>query len=177
MVASIGPAATAATGMAMNFSKRAYEKVNSMWGPSSASAATGSSGGIHHSGQGYESSGPAVSRVKSRLGGNGHGHGGYGGSFSDVETTRRRMAPAAEADQPIGPNLGTMLRLPFRRTLQGGGLVFGRALVDCVRDTKPLVVVGDTADTGIEARFIPALVLRCVQHIERWGITEEGLFR
>jgi hypothetical protein len=177
MVASIGPAATAATGMAMNFSKRAYEKVNSMWGPSSASAANNSSGGVHCPGQGQESSGPAVSRVKPRLSGNGHGHGNYGGSFSDVETSRRRMMPSGGMDQPIGPNLGTMLRPPFRRTLQGGGLVFGRPLVDCVRDTKPLVVLGNAAGADIEARFIPALVLRCVQHIERWGITEEGLFR
>lgn len=182
MVASIGPAATAATGLAMNFSKRAYEKVNSMWsGPASASPSSHQSG--IHSQHGSDSSGN-MGRVKSRL--NGNTHGGYGGSFSDVETNRRRTGgghslgsphSGGMQDSPMGPNLGTMLRPPFRRSIPGGGLVFGRPLADCVRDTKPLVVVGDEGGAGIEARFIPALVLRCVQHIERWGITEEGLFR
>ena len=177
VVASIIPAASAATGMAVNLSKRAYEKVNSMWSPLSASAAGNGSGGGLHPSQGYESSGPKMSRGKSRLNGNGHGHGSYGGSFSDVEPSRRRQGSPGGMEQPVGPNLGPMLRPPFRRSFQGGGLVFGRPLVECVRDTKPLVVVGDEGGAGIEARFIPALVLRCVQHIEHWGITEEGLFR
>lgn len=110
-------------------------------------------------------------RLKSRPSAN-----GPLGSQSDVETSRRRAASPA-GDPPPGPKLGPMLRPPFRKVMQGGGLVFGRPLADCVRDTKPLVVLGDTAGVGIEARFIPALVLRCVQHLERWGITEEGLFR
>ncbi len=29
----------------------------------------------------------------------------------------------------------------------------------------------------LEERHIPALVARCAQHIEKWGIQEEGLFR
>ena len=176
MVAST---ATAATGLAMNFSKRAYEKVNSMLG-GPASASPSSPG--YHSQHGSEPSGN-MARVKSRLNGSSHNVGGYGGSFSDVETSRRRTGGRNGSpgdgmqEQPVGPNLGTMLRPPFRRTLPGGGLVFGRPLADCVRDTKPLVILGDEAGVGIEARFIPALVLRCIQHIERWGITEEGLFR
>jgi len=74
-----------------------------------------------------------------------------------------------------GPRLGMMLRPPFRRVnLATGGVVFARPLADCVRDTKPLVVLG--ADIGIEERFIPAIVLRCVQYLARWGVQEEGLF-
>lgn len=76
-----------------------------------------------------------------------------------------------------GPNLGTMLRPPFRKA-GVTNLVFGRSLAGCVRDTKPLVVLGPSdVDLGREGRFIPALVLRCIQHIERWGIEEEGIFR
>lgn len=188
MVASIGPAATAATGMAVNLSKRAYERVNSIWTPGSRTSHSNP-----HSAQSSESSEPnntsrgshAHHPSKTRL--NYSSFTGYGGSMSDVETTRRRMGVQKNLhgagsgngridESPVGLSLGTMLRPPFRRLAQGGGLVFGRPLADCVRDTKPLVVVGGHED-GIEARFIPALVLRCVQHIERWGLTEEGLFR
>jgi hypothetical protein len=184
MVASIGPAATAATGMAMNLSKRAYEKVNSMWTPT----ASRTSHSNPHSAQGSDSSDPSSSRVShahhpSRARMNYSNYSGYGGSMSDVETTRRRMGMQMNThghgrmnEQPVGPNLGTMLRPPFRMFAQGGGLVFGRPLAECVRATKPLVVVGGHED-AVEARFIPALVLRCVQHLERWGLSEEGLFR
>lgn len=185
MVASIGPAAT---GMAMNLSKRAYEKVNSMWAPT----ANRTSHSNPHSAQGSDSSDLSSSRVsyahhpsKSRL--NPSNYSGYGGSMSDAEITRRRMGVQMSThgngashgrmdEQPVGPNLGTMLRPPFRRFTQGGGLVFGRPLAECVRDTKPLVVVGGHED-AVEARYIPALVLRCVQHLEKWGLPEEGLFR
>jgi hypothetical protein len=184
MVASIGPAATAATGIAMNLSRRAYEKVNSMWIPT----ANRTSHSNPHSAQGSDAS-DLSSRLshahhpsKTRL-----NHSGYGGSMSDAETTRRRMGMQMSTygngashgrmdEQPVGPNLGTMLRPPFRRFTQGGGLVFGRPLAECVRDTKPLVVVGGHED-AVEARLIPALVLRCVQHLEKWGLSEEGLFR
>jgi hypothetical protein len=167
MVASIGPAATAATGLAVNLSKRAYEKVNSIWSPSN-----NQSGGGVHSLQGSEFSESSQLRAKNR---NGHGH--YSGSQTDVESSRRRLAPPLLNEQSNGPTLGALLRAPFRRNIQGGGLVFGRSLSDCVRDTKPLVVVGNTSGSDVEARFIPALVLRCVQHIEHWGLHEEGIFR
>ena len=29
----------------------------------------------------------------------------------------------------------------------------------------------------LESRLLPALVVRCAQHILRWGVQEEGLFR
>lgn len=72
----------------------------------------------------------------------------------------------------------------------GGGAVFGRRLVDCVRDTavdevKQKLVSGEYYREGWEVdkipplqdRLLPALVLRCAQHLLAWGIQEEGLFR
>ena len=72
----------------------------------------------------------------------------------------------------------------------GGGAVFGRRLADCVRDTavdhvKQKLLSGEYYGEGWEAdkippledRLLPALVLRCAQHLLAWGIQEEGLFR
>lgn len=169
MVASLGPAANAATGLAVSFSKKAYEKVNSIWTPTSLHPPQESN---LHSAQASEASDSSL-RGR-RL----HAHSPtYGGSHSDAEGSRRRMNLSA-VEQPPAPNLGPLLRPPFRGTPHStGGLLFGRPLVDCVRDTKALAVLGSEATSGLEARFIPALVLRCVQHIERWGIAEEGIFR
>ena len=84
-------------------------------------------------------------------------------------------------------NLGRIVRGPLSI---GGGVVFGRPLADCVRDTavddvKQKLLSGEYYDEGWEAdkipplqnRLLPALVLRCVQHLLAWGIQEEGLFR
>ena len=72
----------------------------------------------------------------------------------------------------------------------GGGAVFGRRLADCVRDTaaddvKQRLLSGEYYEEGwendeippLEERLLPALVLRCAQHLLIWGIQEEGLFR
>lgn len=177
----IGQFAPAATGVA----KRAYEKVNNLW-----------SGGHSNTSQTSVGRGEGGS-VTDREGSNKprhnrtpNGPSGNWGASADERMTRpgssgRTMNDAGYASDAMGngmgsgPHLGTMLRPPFRRVPPGsGGVVFARPLAECVRDTKPLVVLGnDRADIGIEERFIPALVLRCVQHLERWGVQEEGLFR
>jgi len=84
-------------------------------------------------------------------------------------------------------NFGRIMRGPLSI---GGGAVFGRRLVDCVRDTavdevKQKLLSGEYYGEGWEAdkipplqdRLLPALVLRCTQHLLAWGIQEEGLFR
>ena len=177
----IGQFAPAATGAA----KRAYEKVNNLW-----------SGGHSNTSQTSVGRGEGGS-VTDREGSNKLWHNrtpnGPSGNWSasaEERVTRpgssgRSMNDAVSASDAMGngmgsgPHLGTMLRPPFRRVAPGsGGVVFARPLAECVRDTKPLVVLGnDLTDIGIEERFIPALVLRCVQHVERWGVQEEGLFR
>ena len=69
-------------------------------------------------------------------------------------------------------------------------MVFGRRLADCVRNTavddvKQKLLSGEYYGDGWESdkipplqeRLLPALVLRCVQHLMTWGVQEEGLFR
>ena len=94
---------------------------------------------------------------------------------------------------PTGSESG-VASLNFGRSLRGplsnGGVVFGRRLADCVRDTavddvkQKLLSVechGGGWDNDriapLQERLLPALVLRCSQYILAWGIQEEGLFR
>ncbi|KAI0081876.1 RhoGAP-domain-containing protein, partial [Panus rudis PR-1116 ss-1] len=86
-----------------------------------------------------------------------------------------------------GPMLGSRLRGPRRNAMGApivGGLVFGRELEMCVRDTAIDGVfedksenVGNAVVKPLEKRKLPALVVRCAQHILVWGVQEEGLFR
>jgi hypothetical protein len=96
---------------------------------------------------------------------------------------------------PIGPVLGKRMRGPTRST--GVGAVFGRDLRSCVaetalhavssaqtvsRPTHNRTTSGSKAqkeqdNRELEARRVPALVVRCAQHILAWGVQEEGLFR
>ena len=84
-------------------------------------------------------------------------------------------------------NFGRIMRGPLS---SGGAMVFGRRLADCVRDTavddvKQKLLSGEYYVDGwendkvppLEERLLPAIVLRCVQHLLAWGIKEEGLFR
>lgn len=96
---------------------------------------------------------------------------------------------------PSGPVLGLMLRAPFK----GSGVVFAKELKVAVRETA----IGVTPPAGegrragewmravdtekrstmratekaLEERRLPAVVVRCAQHILVWGVEEEGLFR
>lgn len=166
VVASFAPvasAASAATGKAFTFSKKAYERVNNIW-----SANSSQPNDAHQSPT--EPSDPPTSWMKSRSSPRSTS-GNWGGSSGD-ESKRKNNPPNPEFN--TGPDLGTLLRPPILRgaSAGGGGLVFGRPLADCVRDTGPALGPGDTG-----SRHIPALVLRCVQHLEKWGVVEEGLFR
>ncbi|KAJ7096353.1 hypothetical protein C8R44DRAFT_812832 [Mycena epipterygia] len=98
---------------------------------------------------------------------------------------------------PPGPTLGKRLRGPLKVTSAGAnvaGIVFGGRLKVVVNDTA--VTVGgrrgrDIEDNTpgkqgnldlpllklLERRMLPALVVRCAQHLLIWGVQEEGLFR
>ena len=113
------------------------------------------------------------------------------GSFSDSDAFLT----------PAGPVLGARLRGPMRMKVGGvgvaGGVVFGRDLRMVVRETaiqagKTSVDMGEVvrrvshARRGnvnksdlmvLEKRLLPALVVRCAQHLLIWGLQEEGLFR
>ncbi|EPQ57438.1 RhoGAP-domain-containing protein, partial [Gloeophyllum trabeum ATCC 11539] len=119
-----------------------------------------------------------------------------GSSLSEGE-----QFPAAS----VGPSLGKRMRGPLRllnsSSAAATGLVFGRDLKSCVQETAinparfrrdddesvhngghrrqrsrglDMELVGAKA---LEDRMLPALVVRCAQHLLRWGIEEEGLFR
>ncbi|KAG8929451.1 hypothetical protein FRC02_005574 [Tulasnella sp. 418] len=82
-----------------------------------------------------------------------------------------------------GGVLGTMVRPPVRKS----GVVFGRRLEDCVRETRVGVTpyqFGNTTPAmepspSIKGQgiWVTALVTRCVEHLTQWGLEEEGLFR
>lgn len=87
-----------------------------------------------------------------------------------------------------GPTLGTRLRGPTRNNSGvpvAGGLVFGRDLktctdetaIDAVRLTPPTSDSSHTVPPDLQERRLPALVFRCAQHLMKWGVEEEGLFR
>ncbi|KAL5523911.1 hypothetical protein ACEPAG_8084 [Sanghuangporus baumii] len=80
---------------------------------------------------------------------------------------------------PTGPNLGPCLRGPLIPVNGNGkGLVFGRELELCVKDTACTGPVESGVNgLSLEGRSLPALVARCAQHIVKWGVQEEGLFR
>jgi len=60
--------------------------------------------------------------------------------------------------------------------------VFGRSLADATRDTA-IDSAAFESDLWMDEKGrprgenCPALVVRCVQHLEKWGIEEEGVFR
>ena len=90
-----------------------------------------------------------------------------------------------------GPSLGTMLRggLRNKNGMISSGVVFGKALKDATRETGVNVgkemglvsVDGGRLKEGLvlelERRVLPAIVVRCAQHLLIWGVQEEGLFR
>ncbi|KAF8639536.1 hypothetical protein AX17_001441 [Amanita inopinata Kibby_2008] len=90
------------------------------------------------------------------------------------------------------PSLGVMLRAPMR----GLAMVFGRDLKSAVRETAVTVHMGDDRrhagererarrrpngkfddDKRLEDKALPAVIVRCTQHLLIWGVEEEGLFR
>lgn len=121
---------------------------------------------------------------------------GYGRKFRHNPQTSSVSSTLSDYE---GPQLGNCLRGPIR--VSGvGGLVFGRELKTCVEETAIGSVLSalrvqklgqdgrEESDTSecvqcsqpsapLENRHIPALVVRCAQHILAWGVQEQGLFR
>jgi hypothetical protein len=113
-------------------------------------------------------------------------------------TTSSSLSDSDAYSVPSGPALGKRMRGPTRST--GSGAVFGRDLRSCVAETALAATrsaeIGDVIEklphsrtasgskaqkeqdnNELEARRVPALVVRCAQHILAWGVQEEGLFR
>lgn len=90
--------------------------------------------------------------------------------------------------EPVGPVLGKKLRGALRSkngVPVASGVLFGRDLATGVRETG--IHVGKVLGAGgpkkeglfgeFEERRLAAVVVRCAQHLLRWGVQEEGLFR
>ena len=99
-------------------------------------------------------------------------------SESTSTLSRESTAILASAVSSSGPKLPPLLRPPRP---EGGGLLFGKTLASAVANTKIEDYPGAEKwlDSKGEQRGVacPALIVRCVQHLETWGIQEEGLFR
>ena len=90
---------------------------------------------------------------------------------------------------PSGPSLGILLRggLQNKNGVVTSGVVFGKVLKKVTRETginagRSVGVVGERAKKEglvleLEKRLLPAIVVRCAQHLLIWGVQEEGLFR
>jgi hypothetical protein len=108
-----------------------------------------------------------------------------GASISTLASGSAASTTDLDPFSPSEPVLGRLLRGPLRK----GKVVFGKELKIVVRETR--IVVGDVGGSkgpldvmekeslvkALEKRMLPALVVRCAQHLLIWGVQEEGLFR
>ncbi|KZO93391.1 hypothetical protein CALVIDRAFT_257323 [Calocera viscosa TUFC12733] len=109
-------------------------------------------------------------------------------SFSQtLPLPRTASASQLPTSRPYGLGAGAMdvhlpiMPRPLRPPTGRGGQVFGVRLGEAVRRTRSVApsTPGREAGPGSEdrTRWLPALVLRCLEHLERWGPEEEGIFR
>ncbi|KAH7913444.1 hypothetical protein BJ138DRAFT_1002253 [Hygrophoropsis aurantiaca] len=197
---------------AAGLARRAVEKMGRVWG----SKNSGSNLGQTMSppiGSGPSAFSPAKSGPLSRVSSSnseprqhskkrGHTPHAPSGSWSINSAGSSSLSDSEGLSMSVtGPFLGKRFRSAVRPNPTGpgiaGGLVFGRDLKTCVRDTaidsvRSSIRARRFDDNGsavqdesmssepsavLEARLLPALVVRCAQHIRTWGIQELGLFR
>ncbi|KAF8800278.1 RhoGAP-domain-containing protein [Phlegmacium glaucopus] len=172
---------------------------SSMNGPSSFSSASHTDYGLVRT-----SSNQSTPSVHSHIVKSSHSHGSVVGFVGGGGKRRTPDAPsgaysvhstASTSDHDpfasSGPSLGILLRGGLR-SKNGvpvtGGVVFGRELRMVTRETAVNVGkgMGSAGVEGgkkeglileLEGRLVPAIVVRCAQHLLIWGVQEEGLFR
>ncbi|KAF8552504.1 RhoGAP-domain-containing protein [Imleria badia] len=126
-------------------------------------------------------------------------HHGHGRRVRHHPQTPSVSSTASSVSDHEGPQLGRRIRGPVRAS-GVGGFVFGRELKTCVEETAIDSILSvlhaqnlgqdergnsDTSErmqwsqpsAPLESRHVPALVVRCAQHILAWGVQEQGLFR
>jgi hypothetical protein len=177
--------------MAYGLGKRAYEKVNRVWGSQSNASGSGSDTPSHRHPSPVNIPSPSGSNNANGLHNGQFGPSAFSrrtpnassgtwsipsqnGSRSSSEKDPNAWEKAATNAGPSGSGaLGRLVRPP-RSNGVTSGLVFGRELWECVKDTR---VVIPSPSGSLSGRLIPALVYRCAQHLHKWGLEEEGLFR
>ncbi|KIK93054.1 hypothetical protein PAXRUDRAFT_536845 [Paxillus rubicundulus Ve08.2h10] len=187
---------------AAGLARRAVEKMGRVWGSRSASPSPlASPVGMPPSTFSTGRVGPPSRAGSSHSESTHHEHGKK--SWHNPQSPSVSSTGSSLSDHE-GPQLGKRLRGPVRMSPTGvvvaGGLVFGRDLRSCVRDTaidsvRILIPTrpsgrGDSEESRssehlqrsepsppLDSRYVPAVVVRCAQHILAWGIQEQGLFR
>lgn len=192
---------------ALGLGKRAAEKVHRVWGGFSAGSnqsAYSSTSSLNGSISGSAPSSYNSGKHADAMGRTASGHSTSGQSSLPGAWRSKRRTPNApsgawsvsssvtnlsDAEGFSGPSLGTCFRGPQLNkagTPVVGGVVFGRDLWTCVQQTaidpvQQQLKYGEfshpVTKRPLEERMLPALVVRCAQHLHLWGLQEEGLFR
>lgn len=185
---------------AMDLGKRAMEKMGRAWG----SRGTGNPSSGYASSPGEHSS-HSLARKKTNdsgaaMGKFNHSNDSFPTSYSSPSSKSKRRTPNAPSgswsiasstsDGEWRPTLSLVSsNRCMRGPLSASGLVFGRRLEDCVKDTavdgvrlrlaSGTYFADEEPETTrpLDERLLPAIVVRCVQHLLAWGVQEEGLFR
>lgn len=187
---------------AAGLARRAVEKMGRVWGKASSP----SSGYPSPPGWAHNSRSP-LSRASSGIDEpplKAHRHAPHASSGNWSISSASSSSDHEGILASTGPILGKRLRGPVRLSPRGagvaGGLVFGRDMKTCVRDTaidsvraalrakefdSSAIHDADSTPSSapsvpsavLESRQLPALVVRCAQHILTWGVQELGLFR
>ncbi|KAJ7262205.1 hypothetical protein B0H12DRAFT_320262 [Mycena haematopus] len=197
---------TAGFSPAAGFAKRAVEKMGRAWGGfSSASKDSGysSSSSTSTAPSSYSSVDHGLVRTNSNSNGSSgkapkHRRTPNAPSSNWSISSSNHSSSISDVDAfaaPVGPSLGKCLRGALKVTTTGstvGNAVFGGRLKVVVSETsvtaggrrgRDIEAAGKQVAAGLpllrqlESRMLPALVVRCAQHILIWGVQEEGLFR
>lgn len=155
-------------------------------GRTASNSAPGSGHGHHHSVMHVFLPGPSKSGGHKRL----QKSLGAPVALGDVSAGAASLltlssASTSESDpfSPTEPILGRRLRGPLKN-----GNAFGRELKAVVEETRvrkdnglDMIEENSPMKVGLikllELRVLPAVVVRCAQHLLIWGVQEEGLFR
>lgn len=197
---------TASLAPAANLARRAAEKFGRWGGFSSSSGGSGyssSSSSTSDHALGRTISNNSSGQMSSSKGKTRRTPEAPSGAWSVSSSGGGSLSDSDAFHVPSGPSLGTPIRGPLRMNARGtavaGGIVFGRKLSAVVHETAIGVGIPDyfargnpvnskpTLETpghatqeelkALETRRLPALVVRCAQHLLLWGVGEEGLFR
>jgi hypothetical protein len=186
---------------AANLARRAAEKLG-RWGFSTSSGGSGyssSSSSTGYSSDHGTASRASSSQVSSSKGKQRRTPEAPSGAWSINSSAGGSLSDSDAFLTPAGPLLGTRIRGPLRINPGGaavaGGIVFGRNLAIVVKETAvgvglpsflrdssgPKMPTPGTLtkeeSRALENRRLPAIVVRCAQHLLLWGVGEEGLFR
>jgi hypothetical protein len=185
---------------AAGLARRAVEKMGRVWGKAPSSSYPAPPGWTHNSRSPLSRASSGIDEPPMKT----HRHAPHASSGSWSISSASSSSDHEGLLASTVPILGKRLRGPVRLSPRGagvaGGLVFGRDMKTCVRDTAIDSVRAalrakefDSSAThdaditpssapslpsaALECRQLPALVVRCAQHILTWGVQELGLFR